>query len=495
TGSTVIELSVGDTFTDPGATATDAVDGDLTASITSTGTVDTSVAGEYAILYVVTDAAGNSVSVYREINVREVDTTAPVITLTGSTVIELSVGDTFTDPGATATDDVDGDITSSITTSGTVNTSTVGEYTIVYSVSDAAGNAATVVQRSVVVRNAPLITIINGRCQCPNATEGEKEVINGVTYTAVDNSTIGGQISNSNFNLCTTLVTDMNELFKGNSSFNADISFWDTSNVTNMSSMFFGATAFNQDIGSWDTSSVIDLDSMFEDAISFDKNIGGWETSNFTNISRMFKSATSFNQDIGNWDTSNVTNMSSMFSGATAFNQDLSNWNTSKVTLMFSMFRDATAFNSPISNWDTSNVTDLRNMFLDTPAFNQDLSGWCVSGVGSVPEDFASGSAALIETNLPLWGKEFTTVLTSGTNSQTVIINSVITDIVYTVTPICAGSLSASASGLPTGVSLSFNDNIITISGSANSTGTFNFTGTVTGATTSELLTGVITVQ
>ena len=77
----------------------------------------------------------------------------PVIScaLTGSSTINLTVGDTFTDPGATATDNVDGDLTSSITTSGSVDTSTAGTYTISYNVSDAAGNAATVVQRTVIV--------------------------------------------------------------------------------------------------------------------------------------------------------------------------------------------------------------------------------------------------------------------------------------------------------------------------------------------------------
>ena len=154
TGSTVIELSVGDTFTDPGATATDAVDGDLTSSITSSGTVDTSVAGFYAILYAVTDAAGNAASVYREINVRAAaDTTAPVITLTGSIIIELTVGDTYSDPGVTANDDVDGDITSSITSSGTVDTSVAGFYAVLFSVTDAAGNAASV-YREINVRAA-----------------------------------------------------------------------------------------------------------------------------------------------------------------------------------------------------------------------------------------------------------------------------------------------------------------------------------------------------
>ena len=83
-GSIVIELSVGDTFTDPGATATDNVDGDLTSSITSTSTVDTSVAGEYAILYSVTDAAGNAVSVYREINVTAAATSYNILVVASS---------------------------------------------------------------------------------------------------------------------------------------------------------------------------------------------------------------------------------------------------------------------------------------------------------------------------------------------------------------------------------------------------------------------------
>ena len=78
----------------------------------------------------------------------------PVIScaLTGSSTITLTVGDTFADPRATATDDGDGNITSSISISGSVNTSTAGTYTLSYNVSDAAGNAATVVQRTVIVQ-------------------------------------------------------------------------------------------------------------------------------------------------------------------------------------------------------------------------------------------------------------------------------------------------------------------------------------------------------
>ena len=86
------------------------------------------------------------------------DTTPPVITLNGSSTIQLTVGDSWTDPGATATDDTDGDITSSITVSGTVDTSTVGTYTLVYYVADAASNTASLT-RTVVVNPAATSSI------------------------------------------------------------------------------------------------------------------------------------------------------------------------------------------------------------------------------------------------------------------------------------------------------------------------------------------------
>ncbi|MAU15148.1 MAG: hypothetical protein CMH48_11310 [Muricauda sp.] len=83
------------------------------------------------------------------------DTVPPVITLNGDATINLTVGDTFTDPGATAIDDVDGDISANIVVGGdTVDTNTAGTYTITYDVSDAAGNAATQVTRTVIVAEA-----------------------------------------------------------------------------------------------------------------------------------------------------------------------------------------------------------------------------------------------------------------------------------------------------------------------------------------------------
>ena len=65
------------------------------------------------------------------------DTTAPVITLLGDNPLTIEVGSSFEDPGVTATDDADGDLTSSIVVTGSVDANTIGTYTLSYDVTDA----------------------------------------------------------------------------------------------------------------------------------------------------------------------------------------------------------------------------------------------------------------------------------------------------------------------------------------------------------------------
>ncbi|MBO0593396.1 DUF5011 domain-containing protein, partial [Cellulophaga sp. E16_2] len=111
-----ITITVGDTYTDQGATANDDVDGDITSDISIVDLVDTNVAGTYTVTYNVTDAAGNEATeVTRTVIVSDApDTTAPIITRNGPASISLTVGDTYSDAGATALDDIDGDITGDI---------------------------------------------------------------------------------------------------------------------------------------------------------------------------------------------------------------------------------------------------------------------------------------------------------------------------------------------------------------------------------------------
>jgi hypothetical protein len=103
------------TYTDPGATATDDRDGDVSANIAVSGdVVNLSSVGTYVITYNVSDSAGNqAVQVTRTVNVYQ-NATSPVVTLTGDNTVNHPVKTAYTDAGATATDDLDGDLTSQI---------------------------------------------------------------------------------------------------------------------------------------------------------------------------------------------------------------------------------------------------------------------------------------------------------------------------------------------------------------------------------------------
>jgi hypothetical protein len=86
--------------------------------------------------------------------------TAPVITVNGSVSMTLTVGDTYTEAGATATDNEDGNITANIVTTGSVNTAVVGTYTITYTVTDS--DEATVSAIRVVEVKAAVVPEDNG---------------------------------------------------------------------------------------------------------------------------------------------------------------------------------------------------------------------------------------------------------------------------------------------------------------------------------------------
>lgn len=138
-GANPMTVECGGVFQDPGATASDAQDGDLTADIAVGGTVDTAVPGLYLLSYAVADSDGLSDLETRSVQV--VDTAAPAVTLLGANPATVAVGGEFTEPGYTATDACAGDLTGGVTVEGTVDTNTPGTYSIVYSVQDAAGNS------------------------------------------------------------------------------------------------------------------------------------------------------------------------------------------------------------------------------------------------------------------------------------------------------------------------------------------------------------------
>jgi hypothetical protein len=79
------------------------------------------------------------------------DAVPPVITLLGESTVNIDSGLAYSDAGATALDNIDGDISANIVVTGSVNTAVVGSYRLTYNVSDFAGNRATEIVRNVSV--------------------------------------------------------------------------------------------------------------------------------------------------------------------------------------------------------------------------------------------------------------------------------------------------------------------------------------------------------
>jgi hypothetical protein len=199
-GANPLELTKGSTYTELGATATDDRDG--VVNVTISGTVDVNSVNSYTITYRAKDKAGNEAVATRTVKVvLPPDTTKPVITLNGANLLELTKGATYTELGATAIDDRDGNL--SVIISGVVDSSIVGTYTITYSATDKAGNKA-VIKRVVEVvleddTTLPIITL-NGD---NNITITKGDIYNELGATAIDDRdgnlsvTISGVVDSS----------------------------------------------------------------------------------------------------------------------------------------------------------------------------------------------------------------------------------------------------------------------------------------------------------
>jgi len=133
---------------DPGATATDDLDGDITSKIEVGTDYVERKEGTFNFYYTATDKAGNAVKASRKVTVK--DDAAPQISLSGASVIYVCVGDPYTEPGATAEDAFDGAV--EVKTSGAPDTSNVGTYTVTYTAADAKGHEASAERRVVVMQ-------------------------------------------------------------------------------------------------------------------------------------------------------------------------------------------------------------------------------------------------------------------------------------------------------------------------------------------------------
>ena len=127
-GDSEMTVEAGTEFSDPGYTAEDNYDGDVTGKVSVDGDVDTKKCGDYTIKYTVSDSSENETQEERVVHVA--DTTAPQITLSGNENTYVQIGSTYEEPGYTAQDNCDGDVTDDVKTSGKVDTSKEGQNTI-----------------------------------------------------------------------------------------------------------------------------------------------------------------------------------------------------------------------------------------------------------------------------------------------------------------------------------------------------------------------------
>merc|ERR1711957_1077730 len=171
---------------------------------------------------------------------------------------------------------------------------------------------------------------------------------------------------------------DKGTILSDNSSNEAIVKCFDTSEVTNMD-QFLMESNINADLSSWDVSSVTSMQEMFKTASVFNGDISRWDVSVVTSMYNMFIGANAFNSGISGWDVSSVTTMNALFFNAHSFNSDISGWDVSSVTIMSSMFYEASIFNKDISSWDVSSVTLMSNMFVQAHEFDNDISRWDVS--------------------------------------------------------------------------------------------------------------------
>ncbi len=140
----------------------------LSLPVTVSGSVNTNVPGNYTLTYTATNINGKVLAATRTVVV--VDTTPPVITVSGSNPLTNECYSALVDPGATANDLCSGSC--GVTADSNLNLNLPGTYTITYTAADSFGNVATNTRTVVVQDTRPPVVTMNG--QTPILVSGSR---------------------------------------------------------------------------------------------------------------------------------------------------------------------------------------------------------------------------------------------------------------------------------------------------------------------------------
>ncbi len=152
-GEKEITLEFGQEYTDLGASArycgTYFMKDGKAVELKTEGSVDAKKLGSYTITYSA-EKWGQSAKETRTVTI--IDTAKPTLKLKGEEKVTILRGKKFEEPGFTAEDNYDGDLTQAVKVDGKVDTEKAGTYTLTYTVADSSGNNAAELKRTVVVR-------------------------------------------------------------------------------------------------------------------------------------------------------------------------------------------------------------------------------------------------------------------------------------------------------------------------------------------------------
>lgn len=150
-GDTEVTICPGKKFDEIGFSASDNYDGDITSKVEV-------LEEEEKITYEVRDSSGNTISISRTFIRKDIE--KPKISLKGASVLYINKGGVYNEPGFTASDNCEGDMTSTVEVSGKIDTSVSGTQKVTYKVIDKAGNE-TIVTRTIYVKS-PTVSAPSG---------------------------------------------------------------------------------------------------------------------------------------------------------------------------------------------------------------------------------------------------------------------------------------------------------------------------------------------
>lgn len=352
----------------------------------------------------------------------------PVITLAGESEITQGYGRPYEELGASATDEVDGEVEVSI--SGEVDTNTIGQYFVTYTATDSEGHK-TQIQRTVniVDATAPVIslqggvfiTIVRGRDEYVEQGATAEDFIDGIV--SVD---IGGDIVNSDELGVYTVTYTAQDSAGNKNSVDVEVTvrephpfvaIWKTDNAGFSGDNQIKITTdpnydYNYSV-IWNDSSadenvtgdivhtysepgeyMITISGDFprivfpaseSDPLKFLK-IVSWGEIQWENLDYAFDGCEYLTLDpySGQPDLSKVTSLNYTFRDANSVINGVKDWDVSSIKEMEGTFKYTASFNDDLSSWDVSNVINMKGMFEGAVRFNQPLNQWDVSNVRSM---------------------------------------------------------------------------------------------------------------